>query len=420
MGRFFYQVIVACLIPFWGWGQLHLDGSTQEVYPAEFQLKKPPKYEEHNPCEVIFINMTNIPVQLSWLKPSGNFEKLFYLAEKDTLKFPFKTNHHIVVSYLGYQAVSVFIPGFDKNICKIHDKQFKKAKKIPLRKFKFKSDELKQEKYKFKPKTPAYKKGTGSTIYVDQFHANPNLKSELFSLQKALKNDGYNIQPFLNDFSEQSLKDVHYLILPQPLTPTVNGWKIDSTEAYTQKEYEALFQWIENGGKLIVLSDYTAMGSRLKTLNNWLNINYYNGIIQEKGMPVPTEYTLAEKSLVERFYVNGRTNLEAIESIYSFGGAAFETKDEHKLLNLTESQNAELVTFSVSNTDVINANGMTQAAFFKKGEGQVVLISNLNMFQSWIHKETGNKIGMNNPLAYQNAQFFLNIIHALQGFVSFE
>lgn len=405
---------------FYSKGQVYLDGSIHEVYPAVLSLKKPPKYEEHNPCEVIFINMTNIPVQLTWLKPNGSFEKLFYLSERDTLKFPFKTNHHIVVSYLGYNAVSVFIPGFDRNICKIHDKQFGKPKKMRNRKFKFKSDELKQEKFKYKPETPAYKKGTGPTIFIDQYHANPSVKFELFGIQSSLINDGYQVQSFKHDFTAESLKEVDYLILPQPLTPTVNGWKIDSTEAYTQDEYIALFEWIENGGNLIVLSDYTPLGNRLKSLYSWLGVDYSNGVVQEKGKPVPVEYTQAEKSLVRYPYLDGRNNFEAVESIYTFGGAAFKNEKGKNLLEIQENQNCELLEFSLSAVNPSDATGLCQGGYFKKGEGQVILISNLAMFQTWVHKQTGNKIGMNNDRAYQNAQYFLNLIHALQGFISIE
>jgi hypothetical protein len=419
MGRYLYGIIFFLLASFSSKGQVHLDGSIHEVYPAELSLKKPPKYEEHNPCEVIFVNMTNIPIQLTWLKPNGSFEKLFYLAEKDTVKFPFKTNHHIVVSYLGFNAVSVFIPGFDRNVCKVHDKQFRKPKKMRNRKFKFKSDELKQEKFKYKPETPAYKKGTGPTVFIDQFHANPSLSYELKGIERTLKYDGYQVQSFNNDFSSESLKDVKYLILPQPLTPTVNGWMIDSSEAYTHDEYVSLFEWVENGGQLIVLSDYTPLGNRLETLYTWLNIDYFNGLVQETGSPSPVEYTQAEKSLVRHPYLDGRNNYEAIESIFTFGGAAFRNNSGKSLLEIQDNQNCELIEFTISSALPTDATGLCQGGFFKIGEGQVLVISNLAMFQTWVHKETGNKIGMNNEMAYQNAQYLLNLIHALQGFISF-
>jgi hypothetical protein len=61
------------------------------------------------------------------------------------------------------------------------------------------------------------------------------------------------------------------------------------------------------------------------------------------------------------------------------------------------------------------AAGMQQGAVLQHGKGRVAVFGEAAMFTAQVAGPARNPMGMNDPVARQNAQFLLNVVHWLEG-----
>ena len=66
-------------------------------------------------------------------------------------------------------------------------------------------------------------------------------------------------------------------------------------------------------------------------------------------------------------------------------------------------------------TPKFNVEGWSQGAFKKHGKGRIVVFGEAAMFSAQLAGPNQIKMGMNNPVAPENYQLLLNIIHWLDG-----
>jgi hypothetical protein len=64
-------------------------------------------------------------------------------------------------------------------------------------------------------------------------------------------------------------------------------------------------------------------------------------------------------------------------------------------------------------TPRVRADGLLQGAAIEFGRGRVVLLGEAAMLSAQIGGAQRNRMGMNHPVAVQNAQFALNVLHWL-------
>ena len=69
-------------------------------------------------------------------------------------------------------------------------------------------------------------------------------------------------------------------------------------------------------------------------------------------------------------------------------------------------------------TPYVSTRGLAQGALLEFGEGRVAVFGEAAMFtaQAWTRPDGGTgRMGLNHPLAKDNAQFLLNVMHWLSG-----
>ena len=66
-----------------------------------------------------------------------------------------------------------------------------------------------------------------------------------------------------------------------------------------------------------------------------------------------------------------------------------------------------------ADTPRVPIGGWSQGALLNVGKGRVAVFGEAGMFTAQLHGANGKRFGMNSPLAPQNFQFLLNVLHWL-------
>lgn len=412
----------------WGFAQPTYEygeqGSVVEVAGGPAILKKPPHYDAYSPCMVVFENYTHVPLQISRIRKDGKLEKLYYIDQKDTVSFEVLTNEHLVAVHNGYTAGPMFIPYGDINICKIHDAYFNQTQRINPKKYVDADDGYIDQKFKYKLPSVTYGKGKGPVIYFDEAHLNRYRISDRFnSLAGMLAKDGYQVLPYRINFTEKGLQTGKIMVMANAVGQQVNGWQVDSSQALTQSETEALVNWVRNGGRLLLIADGVPYPSRVSQVASafgfeLINTQVLDTTTSSSGSVFAKELgTMAKKHAI----LEGRNDREIIDQVAAFTGCAFKVPEKAKPL-LTYNSNYEACfpkrPWEITEaTPKKSADGLSLAATLDVGEGKVVLIGDIEMFSSLKDKARGEKVGMNWKFASQNPRFVLNVFHWLDGFI---
>lgn len=273
---------------------------------------------------------------------------------------------------------------------------------------------------------PEYEKGKGSDVYVDEGHANYHTASGLYkSFADILERDGYNVKPFTNTFSEQSLSNVKLLVISNAIhSKNSERWEQPIFSAFEEAEMEQLAKWVENGGSLFLIADHMPFSSSAKELASKFGFTFYGGTaMKKKGetKKLKGEVDLFYRSantLLKNAITDGRNSGEYVDSIATFTGQAFEIPDSAQqilVFNNEYEQFAPKAHGQIESTDEAqDITGFSQGAFMNFGKGRIVVFGEAAMFTTQLPAGLSwKKIGMNSSKAKNNYKLLLNIIHWL-------
>ena len=390
-----------------------------EIGPTIISFDTPSQNMSQVPCKATFINYTEMPLQINWLHPSGRMQKLMYVAPRDTVTVKTKTHHHLFVCLQGVYATAMFIPVFDENICKVHDKMFNYAKKIPNKLYKPIPSDLKAAGFKYK--VPKGLTKTGSKILFDQAHLNNYKLSGLFKpFGKLLKMAGYAVEPIYRNLTLDKLKTGKILVIANAYGQNVNGWLVDSATALTTKETNVLKQWVKSGGSLLLIMDHIPYPSRAENIAKAFGFNFYDcHVLGPEKAGQPDVFSKSSNTLSDHIIFSGKLDSEKVTEVATFWGAGMEIpKSATPLITFSKEYQAVFAhaPWKLEEADYRkNAKGLHQAAVMPYGEGKVAVFCDIDMFTSMKSRSSGSLVGMNHEKAKQNPQFILNTIHWLDG-----
>jgi len=111
------------------------------------------------------------------------------------------------------------------------------------------------------------------------------------------------------------------------------------------------------------------------------------------GRERPIVFKRADKRLADNPITNGRNQSERVNAVATFSGSAFQAGEEF--------------------LPGISVAGWYQGAVAEFGKGKVAFFSEAAMFTAQIFDQGRMRVGMNHPLAKDNAQLLLNVMHWL-------
>ncbi len=176
---------------------------------------------------------------------------------------------------------------------------------------------------------PPHAQGAGPLVALDAGHNNFHTLNGGFSaFGNILAAGGFVVQSHEGGFDELSLDGVDILVIANPLDySNVGNWTLPCPSAFTEEEMDALQNWVDGGGRLVLIADHMPFGGAVADLAGLFGLQWYNGFasIESSG---PGDLL----SEVDPFL-----HADSIHNFRTFTGSAMEPSlDFHSLMVLSE------------------------------------------------------------------------------------
>lgn len=266
-----------------------------------------------------------------------------------------------------------------------------------------------------------YKRGQGPVVFIDEGHHNFHTKEGRYkAFARLLERDGYVLEAYRGKFERSKLEKGKILVISNALNEiNVEHWYLPNPSAFTTEEIEVVKQWVYDGGSLFLIADHMPMGGAAADLAAAFGFEFTNGFATDTINSGPSYFNRQEKTLVNGTIANGRNQTERVEQIVTFTGQAFKIPDDAEPILLFNENYINLLPDTAwvfePQTPRHSVAGWSQGAAKAFGKGRIVAFGEAAMFSAQLAGPGQRKMGMNNPLAPENYQLLLNIIHWLDG-----
>lgn len=291
---------------------------------------------------------------------------------------------------------------------------------------------------------PAYAPGAGPRVCVDSGHYNfHTLDGRYYAFGRLLEGDGYRVRGHDRSFSAESLRECDIMVISNATgAANTEDWSFPHPPAFTTAEISAVLGWVRGGGSLLLIVDHSPMPGASGDLAVLLGAHMLDGYVaMEKFGRAIDEDALRQAAalwqvkvdelrqrlgepgkLGEHVILEGRDERETVNTVTTFTGHAFYPAERMEPLlvlgqdatgraaltwNLPEAADDELPSFAVG--------GWLQGGALRMGEGRAVVLGEAAMCTAQLAGPQRVPMGMNHPLAPENARFCLNVVHWLSG-----
>lgn len=268
---------------------------------------------------------------------------------------------------------------------------------------------------------PAYEHGKGPLVLLDEAHHNFHTATGRYqTFAELLRRDGYIVQSSTAKFSKESLQPAKILVIANALHErNANNWTLPTPSAFTDEEITAVRDWVHRGGALFLIADHMPFPGAAEKLGAAFSIKFTNGYVRNQpSQGGPDVFQRTNDSLRNHPITNGRDATEKVDAVATFTGSAFQIPNAEPLLVLSATA-VSLLTRTAGQltpeTPREPVNGWWQGAVLKAGQGRVAVFGEAAMFSAQLAGPNRNPMGMNAPVAKQNYQFLLNVMHWLSG-----
>lgn len=266
---------------------------------------------------------------------------------------------------------------------------------------------------------PAYAAGKGPVVFIDEGHNNFHTMGGRYRpFATLVERDGYRVRPCTGTFTASSLNGCRILVISNALNEfNIQRWYKPVMPAFTPEEVETVREWVNEGGSLFLIADHMPMGGAAKNMAAAFDFSFTDGFAMDTTHRGPAFFYRSDNTLSDNIITDGRNIKERVDSIASFTGQAFQLPaGATSIMKLSPgymlmlSDTAWVFDSTTKYTDI---SGWSQAAYRKYGKGRVVVCGEAAMFSAQLAGPQKMPAGMNSPVAKDNHQLLLNIIHWL-------
>jgi hypothetical protein len=273
---------------------------------------------------------------------------------------------------------------------------------------------------------PAFAGDEGPVLVIDEAHHNFHTATGRYlTFARLAQSDGYRVRSSSVNFAKAVRQPMNILVVANALNAenAPNRWRRPIRPAFTHEEVNAVKEWVEKGGSLLIIADHMPFAGAAADLAAAFGVHYFDGFaLDSADRGGPTMFRRSDGSLGSHAITNGRTPEERIDSIASFTGSAFEPNVPVDTLMIlpasTQVLEPEVAWQFDSTTKILRAPHALQGAVVKVGKGRVAIFGEAAMFSAQVTGPQRRPMGMNHPIASQNAQFALNVLHWMSGLLN--
>ncbi|MCK4789146.1 MAG: ankyrin repeat domain-containing protein, partial [Desulfobacteraceae bacterium] len=272
---------------------------------------------------------------------------------------------------------------------------------------------------------PAYPSGKGPVVMVDEAHLNFHSTERRYKpFAELLRRDGYIVKSLRSTFNSESLNTCQILVIANALSErNQSNWSLPTFSAFSDEEIAIVRDWVRNGGSLLLIADHMPFPGTDADLASAFGIRFNNGFAfetqQQKRIAKPMLFRRSDGSLANHPITNGRMDNERVDSVATFTGQAFQSDVDVQPLLMFRSSAISLMPTAAweftPNTPRIPIEGWFQGVVMHFGKGRAAFFGEAAMFTAQLTGSKRRPMGMNAPVAAQNSQFLLNVLHWLSG-----
>jgi len=274
---------------------------------------------------------------------------------------------------------------------------------------------------------PAYTRGHPRVLF-DEAHNNFHTAGGRYKgFADLITNDGYYLISNKEKFSGRVLAGFDILLIANPLNDKGDVENpMEDGPAFTEAECDAVRDWVQAGGAMLLIVDHTPWGAAARVLAKRFEVDMSNSYARDPlnydkdfGALSWIVYSRAGHNLVEHPITRGRTRSENITVVETFTGQSL-SGPKRSVAFLTLSSAATDEPPSPKDAKVkparTSAAGRAQGIAFNFEKGRVVVLGEASVLSAQIAGAGDEKyrLGMNRS-CIDNRQLALNIIHWLSG-----
>jgi hypothetical protein len=245
-------------------------------------------------------------------------------------------------------------------------------------------------------------------VLFDEAHDNFHTTDGRYKpFAEVIANDGFKVIPNKEKFSKTLLAKGDILIIANAL-----GGGGGDGSAFTDAECDAVLDWVQEGGSLLLITDHAPFGGAAESLAKRFGVEMSKGYTSDpknsEGGETSLVFTRANHLLGDHAITKGRNDSEKVNRIQTFTGQSLKgPAGSVAILKLGDS--------AVDQGDdgsPKSAAGRAQGIAFPFGNGRVVVMGEAAELSAQLIGS--EKFGMNVP-GLDNRQMALNIMHWLSG-----
>jgi hypothetical protein len=259
---------------------------------------------------------------------------------------------------------------------------------------------------------PSYKVEHPRVLF-DEAHNNFHTTGGRYKpFAETIANDGYQVIPNKEKFIRELLDKGDILIIANALGAAGMGQPGASNSAFTEAECDAVRDWVQAGGSLLLVTDHAPFGSAAESLAKRFGVDMSKGYTSDpsnsEGGETSLVFTRKNNLLGDHPITKGRDDSERINRIQTFTGQSLKgPAGSVAILKLGDTA------FDTGEdgkpTSAVNR---AQGVAFAFGKGRVVVLGEAAELSAQLIGT--ERFGMNVP-GLDNRQMALNIMHWLSG-----
>jgi hypothetical protein len=264
---------------------------------------------------------------------------------------------------------------------------------------------------------PAYT-ATHPKLLFDEAHNNFHTTGGRYKpFADLVGNDGYQVTPNKEKFQKQTLQGFDILVIANALGGPLPDSPDVEKSAFTDEECDAVRDWVQGGGSLLLIADHAPFGSAAANLGSRFGVDMskaYAGDptnFQRISMSLSwIVYSRENKALADHPITRGRDASERVNRVLTFTGQSLKgPKESIALLKLSPTAYDVIDINAPDKAKTVSAAGRAQGVVMPFGKGRVVVLGEAAMLTA-----QNQNFGLNYP-GTDNRQFVLNLMHWLSG-----
>jgi len=277
--------------------------------------------------------------------------------------------------------------------------------------------------------SPAYEAGAGLVVCVDESHNNfHTIDNRFWAFGELLRRDGYVVQASKEKFSSDVLRNCNILVIANAMLESSDWgeYPYPTPSGFTDEEIDTVQTWVKEGGSFLLIADHMPLAGVASKLASAFEVEFNNGYAvagfdgdenRDAAFAKPTIFSIETKTLIQSPITAGRNSNESVTSVRSFTGQAFQAPVSAQPILVLPEDFISLMPVKSDDfgpdTKSIPVGGWLQGAVMSFGSGRAAFFGEAAMFSAQL---SDNKpMGMNAPMAEQNFQLVLNVMHWLSG-----